>query len=114
MQHYSDEKLCQVAQHYMDHLMQASTERNYEAHIANFSQRLKILLDQQRFEYVVAQYQQEKGLFHTREFVAFFRREHSFAVVWRQTFTQIQGDYVAEIVLIEEDDKLVVDHVMVF
>lgn len=114
MQHYLDQELLSIAESYMNQLMQASTQRDYAQHIKHFSQRLKVLLDHERFDVVVAQYQQEKGFFDRREFVAFFRREASFAVVWRQTFTQAKGDYVAELVLIEEDGKIVVDHVMVF
>lgn len=107
-------QLLAIAESYMNTLMQASTDKDYQQHIQHFSKRLKILLDEQRFHAVVEQYQQEKGFFKARTFVASFVRPYSFAVVWRQTFTQVQGDYVAEMVLIEEDGKLVVDHVMVF
>ena len=110
----SEKELIATAERYMDALMQASTEKDYKSHIQHFSKRLKQLLDEHRFDSVVAQYQQEKGYFKDRIFIASFMREHSFAVVWRQTFTQAVGDYVAEIVLIEEDGQLVVDHVMVF
>lgn len=110
----NDAQLLAVAETYMDALMQASTDKDYPKHIQHFSKRLKLLLDEQRFYNVVEQYQQEKGFFKERTFVTSFVRPDSLAVVWRQTFTQVQGDYVAEMVLIEEDGKLVVDHVMVF
>lgn len=114
LQNYSDQTLVDIAQQYMDSLMQASTERDYVKHIQHFSKRLKIMLDEDRFNFVVEQYQQEKGYFTDRHFVASFRRPDSFAIVWRQTFSKIKGDYVAELVLIEEGGHLVVDHVMVF
>lgn len=49
-----------------------------------------------------------------QEYAKHIRRPDSFAIVWPQTFSKIKGDYVAELVLIEEEGNLVVDHVMVF
>jgi hypothetical protein len=63
---------------------------------------------------VCEKYQAERGFFSKRELVAVFRRPQSIAVVWRQGFTKVPGEYVAELVLVQSGDRYLVDHVMVF
>ncbi|MEQ1793131.1 MAG: hypothetical protein ABL970_02980 [Nitrospira sp.] len=44
---------------------------------------------------------------------AAFRRPHSIAIVWEQQFTHSPGDYVAEMVLVQQGSRYLVDHVFV-
>ena len=110
----SDEEILKIADPIMDNLMQASTEINHERHVRDFTERLKSLVTGDYFEEVCRQYQAEKGYFSHREFVAIFRRPTSVAIVWKQWFTKLQGEFVAEMVLVEQSSRYVVDHVMVF
>ena len=110
----SDQALLVYAETYMDALMQASTQKDFAVHVSNFSKRLKAMMSPEWFEQIVTEYQSKKGYFADRQRVAYFRRPDGFAVIWRQTFTQVQGDYVAELLLKPEDGDIVVDHVMVF
>lgn len=56
-----------------------------------------------------------KGTFFTeRELVGIFRCPNSVAIIWKQAFSKQAGEYVAELVLIQNDDRLLVDLVMVF
>lgn len=43
-----------------------------------------------------------------------FRRPQSVAFVWKQWFAKQAGEYVAELVLVENETKYLVDHAMVF
>lgn len=54
------------------------------------------------------------AFFAEREPVALFRRSDSIAFVWKQAYTIAKGEFVAEMVLVEEDGRYLVDHVMVF
>ncbi|RQW64288.1 hypothetical protein [Vibrio viridaestus] len=111
----SEDDIVAIADPIMDRLMVASTAIDYEQHIADFTPRLKRVLSADRFESICKEYQQEKGVFAERELVAIFKRTDSVAIVWRQKFTLAQGDYVAEMVLVEGDDgRYLCDHVMVF
>jgi hypothetical protein len=112
--HASDSEVLSIANPIMDNLMDASTNIDHAKHIQNFSARMLAIVTKSYFEDVCKQYQQEKGFFAQRELVAIFRRPNSVAIVWKQTFTKAQGEFVAEMVLIEEAGKMVVDHVMVF
>jgi len=60
------------------------------------------------------EYQHEKGYFAQREPVAVFKRPAAAAIVWKQWFTKAQGEFVAEMLLVEKDGRYLVDHVMVF
>mgnify|MGYP006175050231 FL=1 len=63
---------------------------------------------------VCVMYQAEKGFFAQREPVAVFRRPESAAIVWKQYYTKAPGEHVAEMILVYEDGRYLVDHVMVF
>lgn len=110
----SDSDILAVADPIMDNLMDASTAIDYPRHIRDFTDRLKSVLSKEWLEWICQDYQSTKGFFATREFVAVFRRPESVAVVWKQRFTQQPGDFVAEMVLVQQDGKYLVDHVMVF
>ena len=110
----SDEEILKVAGPIMDNLMAASTDIDHERHVRDFTERLKSLVTKEYLEKVCRQYQTEKGFFSKRECVAIFRRPESVAIVWRQWFTKQQGEFVAEMVLVEQNSRYLVDHVMVF
>lgn len=110
----SDEEILMVADPIMDNLMEASTDIDHERHVRDFTERLKALVTRDYLEKVCRQYQAEKGFFSKREYVAIFRRPQSVAIVWKQWFTKQQGEFVAEMVLVEQDSRYLVDHVMVF
>lgn len=110
----SDAEILSVANPIMDNLMDASTSIDYERHIRDFTDRLKSVLSKERLEWICQDYQSTKGFFAKREFVAVFRRPESVAVIWRQGFTKQPGDFVAEMVLVQQNGKYLVDHVMVF
>ncbi len=110
----SDAAILAIANPIMDNLMDASTHIDYERHIRDFSPRLKAQLSPQSLHAICADYQGSKGFFTTREFVALFRRPDSVAVIWKQGFSLQAGEFVAEMVLIEQDGRYLVDHVMVF
>ena len=109
----SDSEILAIANPIMDNLMEASTRIDYENHVRDFTERAKSVLSKEWFDIVCKEYQGTKGFFVQREFIAHFRRPDSVAVIWKQSFTQQAGDYVAEMVLVEENGRYLVDHVMV-
>lgn len=110
----SDAEILAIAEPIMDNLMDASTQIDYERHIRDFSERLKGKLTRESLQSICQQYQSRKGYFAKREPAAIFRRPDSVAIVWRQWFTQQPGEFVAEMVLIQDNGRYLVDHVMVF
>lgn len=110
----SDQGILAIANPIMDALMNASTARDYDCHVRDFTDRARAAPPKDRFEVVCAAYQADKGFFTGREFVAVFRRPASIAVVWRQGFSRQAGEFVAELVLVQAGDRYLVDHVMVF
>ena len=110
----SDAQILAVANPIMDNLMDASTAIDYDRHTRDFTERARRALPREALRPICEQYQRERGFFGPREFVAIFRRPDSVAIIWRQTFTRAAGDFVAEMVLVEEGGRCLVDHVMVF
>ena len=110
----SDMEILAMADPIMDNLMEGSTEINHEKHTRDFTDRMKRIVTKEYLEAVYRQYQAERGYFAGREFVAVFRRPTSVAIVWKQWFTKKTGEYVAELVLVNDESRYLVDHAMVF
>jgi hypothetical protein len=110
----SDEEILKIANPIMDNLMEGSTEIEHERHTRDFTDRLKSIVTKDYLEKVCKRYQAEWGYFTKREFVAVFRRPSSVAIVWKQWCTKQDGEFVAELVLVERESRYLVDHAMVF
>jgi hypothetical protein len=110
----SDEDILKIANPIMDNLMEGSTEIDYVKHTRDFTDRMKSIVTRDYLEKVCRRYQAEWGYFSRREFVAVFRRPSSVAIVWKQWCTKQDGEFVAELVLVEKDSQYLVDHAMVF
>jgi hypothetical protein len=114
LENMSDDDILRIANPIMDNLMDASTVIDHERHIRDFSDRMKAIVTKDYLHKVCEKYQREKGYFSRREPVAVFRRPGAVAIVWKQWFTKAPGEFVAEMVLIEQDGRFLVDHAMVF
>ncbi len=110
----SDNEILSVADPIMDNLTKASTEIDHEKHIRDFTDRMKKIVTKEYLQQVCEQYQAEKGFFLERTPIAVFKRPDSAAIVWKQFFTKVQGEYVDEMVLVNQNGKFLVDHAMVF
>lgn len=110
----SDEQILGIANPIMDNLMEASTAIDYERHVRDFTERLKGIVTKEHLQRVCETYQREKGYFSRREPIAVFRRPGAAVIVWKQWFTKSEGEFVAEMLLVEKDGKCLVDHAMVF
>ena len=110
----SDEDILHIANPIMDNLMDASTGIDHERHIRDSNERMKALVTKEYLQKVCEKYQREKGYFSRREPVAVFKRPGAAAIIWKQWFTKAPGEFVAEMLLVEQDGTFLVDHVMVF
>ena len=110
----SEQQILDIANPIMDNLMDASTQLDHARHVRDFTDRMKAIVTPMYLQHVCEQYQSEKGYFSTRVPVAVFRRPDSVAIIWKQSFTKAPGEFVAEMVLVHENDRYLVDHAMVF
>ncbi|PXW87767.1 hypothetical protein C8R34_10915 [Nitrosomonas sp. Nm84] len=110
----SDQQIWGIANPIMDNLMDASTQLDHARHVRDFTDRMKAIVTPAYLQRVCQQYQSEKGYFSHRVPVAVFKRPNSVAMVWKQSFTKASGEFVAEMVLVHQNGKYWVDHVMVF
>ncbi len=109
----SDVQVLAIANPIMNNLMEASTVIDYARHVRDFTDRLKSIVTPEHLQRVCEKYQSEKGYFARREPVAVLKRPGAAAIVWRQCFTEVPGEFVAEMILVERDGMFLVDHVMV-
>ncbi len=110
----TEKEIFDIANPIMDNLMDASTHIDHARHVQDFTQRMKNIVTPDYLERVCRQYQSEKGFFSKRAPVAIFKRPNSVAIIWKQSFTKTSGEFVAEMVLVNENGRYLVDHAMVF
>jgi hypothetical protein len=110
----SEKEILDIANPIMDNLMEASTDIDHKRHTKDFTERLKNIVTEEHLQKVCKNYQAEKGFFGERNPVAVFKRPDSVAIVWKQSFTKAKGEFVAEMVLVHQDGKVLCDHTMVF
>ena len=110
----SEDEILRIANPIMDNLMDASTTIDHEQHIRDFTERMRAIVTKEYLQKVCEKYQQEKGYFSKREPVAVFKRPGGAAVIWKQWLTKAPDEFVAEMLLVENDGTFLVDHAMVF
>jgi len=110
----TDQEIIDVASPIMDNLMEASTEIDHARHVEDFTDRIKKICTEEYLQKVCERYQSKNGFFSDRELVAVFKRPDAAAIIWKQFYTKAKGEFVAEMLLVHNGDKFLVDHVMVF
>jgi len=107
----TDDEILNIANPIMDNLMEGSSERNHEKHTRDFTQRLKAIVTK---ENLLEQWQENKiGEISKREFLSIIHKSDTTFVLWKQWFTNSHEEFLAEICIIEQDGKLLVDHVWI-
>jgi len=114
LQKKTDAEILASVEPLMDNIIESSTNIDYEAHLRDFSERIKDHITKEGFEKVCQDYQSDLGMLTSREVVRIYRRPDSIAVIWVQKFSKCDGEYVAEMVVKEEDDAVKIDHVFIF
>ena len=110
----TDQEIIDIANPIMDNLMEASTEIDHARHVADFTDRIKKICTEEYLQEVCKKYQSKNGCFASRKLVAVFKRPDAAAIIWKQFFTKAKGEFVAEMLLVHDEGKFLVDHVMVF
>jgi succinyl-CoA synthetase beta subunit len=110
----SEKQILDIATPIMDNLMQASTDIDHTRHVQDFTDRAKAIVTEDHLQKVCVKYQFEKGNWGKREPIAVLKRPDSAAIIWKQFCSKVEGEYVAEIVLIHQNGRFLVDHAMVF
>lgn len=110
----SDAELLALVEPIMDNLMAGSTAIDHAMHTRDFTGRMLDLVSPERLAEMCERYQSELGVFTSRDLISVVRRPEAVAVLWRQSFSKAQGDFVAEALFVEEQGELLVDHAMVW
>jgi hypothetical protein len=102
----SDQEILAIASPIMDNLMEGSTEIDHAKHTRDFTECLKGIVTKEHLEQICKRYQAEWGYFSRRECIAVFRRPSSVAIIWKQWCTKQEGEFAAEMVLVEQASSI--------
>ena len=109
-----DSAILAIIEPMIDRMLAGSAERNHAKHVADFTERLKVIVTEENLAAQCEDYQSKLGVFERREFVALFRRQHSIAATWRLFFTKSSDEFVLEAMFVERDGILQIEHCMIF
>lgn len=109
----SEKEVFDIANPIIDNLMEASTQIDHEKHVQDFTDRLKNIVTLKHLQEVCEEYQKEKVFFSERSLLSVLRRPESAIITWKQKFTKVSGEYLAEMVLVNKNGKFLVDHTWV-
>ena len=107
----SDEEILHIANPLMDNLMEGSSERNHEKHSRDFTNRLKNIVTKENLEKQLRD--NVLGEFTKRELINIIRKKDSIFVLWKQWLSNSEDEFLAEIVIIEKENRYLVDHTWV-
>ena len=110
----TDDEIRTIIEPLIDKMLEGSTQIDHAKHVADFTDRLKVIVTKDNLAQQCAHYQDHVGFFERREFITLFRRTQSVAVTWRLFFTKSQDEFVLEAVFVERDGQLQIDHCMIF
>lgn len=110
----TDQEIFDIANPIMDNLMDASTAIDHARHVADFTDRIKKICTEEYLQKVCKKYQKELGFFTNRELVAVLKRPDAAIIIWKQFFTKAKGEYAAEMLLVHDGNRFLVDHVMFY
>ena len=109
----TDSQLLAVATTMMDDLMAASFAVDYDAHVRDFTPRLKALVTEDGFQKMALAHRRDLGDDAGRALVRVLRRRDSVAFVWVQRFTKSDDEYLATAILCETGDGFKIDHALI-
>jgi hypothetical protein len=108
-----ESEISSIANEMMDNLMDASTSIDHACHVKDFTDRLKNIVTKEHLIKVCEEYQSEKGFFAERNQITILRRPNSAIVIWKQKFTKVSGEYLAEMIIVHKNGRFLVDHIWV-
>jgi hypothetical protein len=114
LRYAADQRLWNIASPIMDNLMDASAHIDHARHVRDFTGRMKAIVTLDTCNASANSTRPKKAIFSSRSPVAVFRRLDSVALIWKQSFTKVPGEFVVEMVFVHQDGKYRVDHALVF
>ncbi len=101
-----DEDILKVAEPYWDDLVKYSNNKNYGAFTRHFSHKMKLAANEVEIGKQFAKSQLTKNLAKEREYLGIIRRGEHVTVLYKQTNTKQEGEWLGRLVLGFEGEEI--------
>ena len=101
----SDDEIIQIATPIMDNLIEGSTERDWIKHTRDFTKGARESLSEENLLKQCEEYQSTHGEFAERSFIGITRHPIYVNILWKQKMTKCEGEFMAVLTLVEQDNK---------
>jgi len=105
MKNLSDAEIIQIATPIMDNLIEGSTERDWAKHTKHFTEEARAGLSEDNLLQQCEQYQSKHGNFAERKFIGITRHPLYVNILWSQRMTISDGEFMAVLTLVQQDDN---------
>lgn len=102
----ADEDILKVANPYWDDLVKYSNNKNYGAFTRNFAHDMKLAANEVEIGKQFAKSQLTKNLSKEREYLGIIRRGEHVSVLFKQTNTEMKGEWLGRLVLGFEKEEI--------
>ncbi len=99
----SNEEILAIAEPLIQNMIAGTVEIDYEKHTRDFTEDLKGYVTKDAFEEQVALLQNELGHFSEKKFVEIFRKKEKVSIIWKQSLSKTEDEFMNELTLIEQD-----------
>lgn len=110
----TDEEILEIANPMWDNLIKYSNEENYGAFTRNFSTKMLLGANEIEMGKQFARCDLTKNLSSDYEYLGIIRRGEHVTVLYKQTNTRKEGEWLGRLVLGYEDDKVKVFGATIF
>ena len=101
-----DEDILKVAEPYWDDLVKYSNNKNYGAFTRHFSYEMKLAANEVEIGKQFAKSQLTRNLAKEREYLGIIRRGEHVTVLYKQTNTKQEGEWLGRLVLGFENEEI--------
>ena len=117
----TEEEILGIVEPMMDNCLEGSNEDNHAKHVRDFTDRLKQIVTPEDFrsqklraaQLSYSQADRPLGFFAGREFVCLFRKKDSIGIVWRQSLSTSDDEFVNHAVFVAIDNKILINHCLI-
>jgi hypothetical protein len=103
----TDEEILSIANPFLDNIIDASNEINYEKFARDLSKNLKNQFSETDFVEQQKVFQEKFGkITKNREFIRCLRRKQSVSILWVTSFEKVDGEVLAAMQIDEEDGEM--------
>lgn len=107
----STEKILSIVEPLMQNCLEGSNEGDHKKHVRDFTDRMKNIVTPEELQKQLSG--KPRTNFTDRQFLDVFRRRDSVGIVWKQSISSCDDEFINQAIFKEVEGKVLIDHCMI-